>query len=362
MLVLELLTRDCLNPDHDRVFVRSHATMDDLPENTPSLRSRRVSVLYLIKPGMESFAEIRQLIASMLFKEVIVVLQLDRSKEDWRAIRDAIVRIKKYMAIEVIQTTNPDPLNDDEVFDLCLIDRYGIIEDASIEVDRDDVTSMFAAIRDPKRKMAIARTEYYRTPSAEPAIGRLRDLQHLNLLAYLKDSVGLPIRFSKDRSMIEFGPGAGFLYRFAQTKGMHDLCIVDKNEAFCALASIDGVPKILDRDVTDDMFCESLRSMCPEGADYLFAKGILNVYSHPDPEQYRSVVASASSLIRSCGVWISYNVDRANGHQAGLLGLSRSVFEDEGWRAIDVPSSHRRLIGIDYPPEVDSTLWVYSRS
>lgn len=361
MLVLELLTRDFLNPDHDRAFVRSHATMDDLPENTPTLRSRRVSVLYLIKPGIGSFAEIRRLIASMLFKEVIVVLQLDRSKEDWRAIRDAIVRIKKYMAIEVVQTTGSDPLEDDEVLDLCSIDRELIIQGAGFEIDPSDVYSMFAAIRDPKRKMAIARTEYYRTPSAEPAIGRLRDLQHLNLLVYLQDSVGLPIELSSNRSMIEIGPGAGFIYRFAQSNGMHDICIVDKNEAFCALASIDSIPKILNRDVTEDSFSDSLNNICPKGTDYLFAKGILNVYSHPDPEQYRSVVESATLLIQSAGVWISYNVDRSNGHQPELLEYSRSVFAEAGWRPIVVPRSHRRLIGVDYPPEVDSTLWVLSK-
>lgn len=311
---------------------------------------------------MESFAEIRQMIASMLFKEVIVVLQLDRSNEDWRAIRDAIVRIKKYMAIEIVQTTGSNPLENNEVVDLCSIDRERVILGAEIQVDRGDAYSMFAAIRDPKRKMAIARTEYYRTPSAEPAIGRIRDLQHLNLLAYLQDTVVLPIELSSERSMIEIGPGAGFLYRFAQSKGMQDICVVDKNEAFCALASIDGVPKILNNDVTESSFCNSLLDMCPDGADYLFAKGILNVYSHPDPEQYRSVVEAATSLIRTTGVWISYNVDRANGHQPELLEFSRSVFAEAGWRPIDVPHSHRRLIGIDYPPEVDSTLWVLRKN
>lgn len=361
MLVLELQSRDFLNPDHNRSFVRSFATTDDLPGTIPTERSRRVSILYLIRPELESFAEIRKQIASMLFKEVIVVLHLDRSDDDWRAIRDAVVRIKKYMAIEVEQTIESGLLEDSQLLDLCNISTAHVLEGAEIEIDPQDVYSMFAAVRDPKRKMAIARTEYYRTPNAEPAIGRLRDLQHLNLLAYLRDELQIPMEFGPDRSMIEIGPGAGFIYRFAQNKGMHDLCVVDKNEAFCALASIDGVPKILSSDVTDEAFGEILSKACHEGADYFFAKGILNIYAHTDLEQYRSVVQSVTKLIQKAGVWISYNVDRANGHQPKLLEFSQSVFLEAGWNEIKVPPSHRRLIGTDYPAEVDSSFWVLDK-
>lgn len=360
MLVLELQSRDFLNPDHNRSSVRSIATNDDLPDAIPTERSRRVSVLYLIRPGLESFAEIRQQIASMLFKEVIVVLQLDRTQKDWRDIRDAVVRIKKYMAIEVVQTIERGLLEESQLLDLCGVSTDQVIEDAEIEVDPLDVYSMYAAVRDPKRRMAIARTEYYRTPNAEPAIGRLRDLQHLNLLAYLREQHQISLDFTGDRSMIEIGPGAGFIYRFAQTKGMHDLCIVDKNEAFCALASVDGVPKVLSSDVTDESFGGSVTKACPDGVDYFFAKGVLNVYSHADPEQYRSTVQSVTRLIRTAGVWISYNIDRANGHQQELLEFSHSVFLEAGWSEIRVPPSHRRLIGTDYPVEVDSSFWVHA--
>ncbi|MBO6514340.1 MAG: hypothetical protein JJ974_10285 [Phycisphaerales bacterium] len=135
--------------------------------------------------------------------------------------------------------------------------------------------------------------------------------------------------------------------------------MVDKNEAFCALASIDEVPVILNHDLSDSGFCDSFRTACPGGADYFFAKGILNIYSHTEKSQYRAVVDLLTRSIRSAGVWIPYNVDRVNGHQSDLLELSESAFREAGWIKIDVPVSLHRLIGIDYPSEVHSGLWIH---
>lgn len=358
MIVIELLRRDFDNLHLDESFVRSYATPDDLPESGVNTLSSRISILHLIRPTMAHFEAARALIASMQFKDVHVVLDFDRNIDGWREARDALIRIKKYMAVTFHQEFNQTQPSYHSLLALCGIKIENTIPNATIEIASEDVARVFAVIRDPSRQLALARIDYYGTSS----IGRLRDIQHLNLLKYIEQNLSLPLVFSGDHSLIEIGAALGFTYRFAQSKGLRDITVIDKNEGFCAISTIDGVPTVMNTDLTDQRFCDVFRRRHPNGASYFFAKGVLNVYAHPNLEQYKAVVDAVTDAIRVVGVWITYNVDRKNGSDTEKLEASNKAFTDAGWSEIDIPTSHLRLLGIDYPSDVDSSFWVIDRS
>lgn len=362
MIVVEFLRRDFENLTHDESFVRSYATPDDLPESGVNTLSSRVSILHLVRPTMARFEAARALIASMQFKDVHVVLDFDRNIDGWCETRDALVRIKKYMTVTFHQEFARTRPSYNSLLALCGISIENTIPGATIEIAPEDVARVFSVIRDPSRQLALARIDYYKTPNASPSIGRLRDIQHLNLLKYIEQDLSLPLVFSGEHSLIEIGAALGFIYRFAQSKGLRDITVIDKNEGFCAIATIDGVPTVMNTDLTDQKFCDVFRRRHPDGASYFFAKGVLNVYAHPNLEQYKAVVETVTDAIRVVGVWITYNVDRKNPNDTEKLKTSNKVFTAAGWSKIDVPTSHLRLLGIDYPSDVDSSFWVIDRS
>ncbi len=333
----------------------SASSNDTLDNSTPHC----CSLLYFTHLSSDNLMQSRHDIVSAAFPSVFVVVHLDKTRDDWQAVRTAVRAWKNYITFDFYFVESSD-INLEKLVTLADPDvgqRFSRARESgnSIAVETKEFDALTRCVREPRRRNILSHIPYYKTPDHMP--GKPRDLQHLNFLDFLTRRYAFPAEFD-GKSLVEIGPGAGFFYRHAQMKKCGSVYIVDKNAGFCTLAESDGAAGVINCDLIEPIFCSKYRQMLPNGVDYVFAKGVLNVYAFKDDDAYTSVVDTVSASIRHAGIWVTYNVDRKNGPDVRKEKMAKEAFEKCGWVRAEIPGELHSLLGLNYLPDVDWAVWL----
>lgn len=316
-----------------------------------------ISIFYYSGLSPEILPEIRGSIMNALFTDVVLAVCLDKRAAEWRQVRQTLRVWARYIRVKVVFVRKDDFTLDELVDEIALdsLSRESLQGHAPhLDSPVERANLMGVAVRRAERLNALSKIPYYK--GSDVVGSKVRDVQHTNFMSYAASEYGVFEEF-QGSSLFEIGPGAGYIYRYAQSKGCSNVVVADKNAGFCALAEIDEATAI-NRDVTDAELPRECRATMPDGVDYFFAKGVLNVYAFKNEAAYFNIVATVTELVKRAGIWVTYNVDRETGYNAQKVAFSRDTFEKLGWRSIEVPSYMLPLVGLNYLPEVDWQFWL----
>lgn len=311
----------------------------------------------------DKLLDLQLLISTAYGSDVFVISEIENRKM-FKACRQFLKINKRYMGFEYDFLETKKLEQDEFIEQASSIFTINLPSPSSankvLYTTADDYKLIYEAVRMPYRLNILRKIPYYK---GTDVVGMpIRDLQHLNLLTYLEENQFLSNLNFLNSSVLELGPAFGYFYRFAQAKGASHVTILDKNTGFCSLSRCDGAD-VIEGNLSQEKTLEELKEkMQSVKFDYFFAKGLFNISQFIGNEShYSNVVETISNLINQSGVWGTYNIDRENGITDEQIKFSQDVFLANKWKPLKLEQSICDLIGLNYKPEVDWTLWVLNQ-
>lgn len=328
-----------------------------------------VSVVYIADPHLLDVGTTRARAMRAVFDRLVIVVHTRNRSPGWREARDNVRRWKRYINCEIVTPRDHSELNDWQVLGEVakgsadaetqqLVEGFLRSEKTKLSVQAGYLTTLVENMREPRRARALSHLTYYKP--LDICSRTNREVQHVHFFDFVEQHCGLQFDFAS-RSFLEIGPAAGYAYQYARSRGATSIYVIEKNAGFCGVATLDAVDGLIEHDLTEPGFLDAIQEALPRTIDYVFAKGVLNVYAFDDLSIYRRIVDTLTSRARFGGLWVTYNIDRERGHDPEKRAFSARAFEENGWQRFDVSPDIAHLTGLNFQPEVDTALWVLSR-